>query len=83
MQHITLATHLCLHWQVNVPESTRTQRLTTAGTTAAALSVLAAAGSGTSSLLRSIGHTQFLAMCVSLAVPYLPSEFIKLCQGLQ
>jgi hypothetical protein len=38
---------------------------------------------GTTSLLRSIGHTQFLAMSVSLAVPWLPQEFIQLCAGLE
>jgi hypothetical protein len=61
------------------------QRLANTGTAAAVASVIAAAASGgsTGSLLRSIGHTQFLAMSVSLAVPYLPGDFIKLCEGLQ
>lgn len=71
--------------QVAIPDPTRTQRMTTAGQTAAAVSIAAAAAAGASSgsLIRSLGHTQFLAMCVSLTVPYLPPEFIKLCQGLQ
>jgi hypothetical protein len=30
-----------------------------------------------------MGHTQFLAMSVSLAVPSLPMQYINLCQGLQ
>lgn len=53
--------------------------------TASALTAVSATatGAGSSSLLRSVGHTQFLAMAVSLAVPWLPPEFIKLCQGLE
>jgi hypothetical protein len=61
---------------------------TAIATTASVLSVASAAGGGTASggsasLLRSMGHTQFLAMSVSLAVPWLPPEYIKLCQGLE
>lgn len=53
--------------------------------TAAALSAVAATtiGSGATSMLRSIGHTQFLAMSVSLAVPWLPPEYLQLCAGLE
>jgi hypothetical protein len=52
---------------------------------ASALSAAAAAATsgGATSLLRSIGHTQFLAMSVSLAVPWLPPEFLQLCAGLE
>lgn len=50
--------------------------------TAAAAATAGGAG-GSTSLLRSIGHTQFLAMSVSLAVPWLPPEYLQLCAGLE
>jgi hypothetical protein len=59
----------------------------TASALSAAAAVAAAGGAGgaggSTSLLRSIGHTQFLAMSVSLAVPWLPSEYLQLCAGLE
>lgn len=61
---------------------------TAVSATASALSAAAAAATatgagGATSILRSIGHTQFLAMSVSLAVPWLPAEYVKLCTGLE
>ncbi len=38
-------------------------------------------GGGGTNLMRSVGHTQFLAMSVSLAVPGLPPEYTQLCSG--
>jgi hypothetical protein len=34
-------------------------------------------------VLRSFGHTQFLAMSISMAVPALPQQYVALCEGLQ
>jgi hypothetical protein len=34
-------------------------------------------------VLRSIGHTQFLAMSLALQVPNIPADYIKLCEGMQ
>lgn len=37
--------------------------------------------SGGGNFVRAIGHTQFLAMCTTLAVPNLPQDFLQLCSG--
>jgi hypothetical protein len=34
-------------------------------------------------VVRSIGHTQFLAMSLSLQVPNIPADYIQLCAGMQ
>ncbi|GAB5540167.1 MAG: hypothetical protein Salg2KO_22700 [Salibacteraceae bacterium] len=41
----------------------------------------AVSGGGGGNILRTVGHTQFLAMCTSLAVPQLPDEFTELTKG--
>lgn len=86
---------LLLSTQVVVPGSDLLERAssiasaaTAISATASALSAAAAAATssgagGATSLLRSVGHTQFLAMSVSLAVPWLPPEYIELCAGLE
>ncbi|WIA37428.1 hypothetical protein OEZ86_014352 [Tetradesmus obliquus] len=76
-----------------VPGSDLWKRAADIGSTATALSAAASAfgataaatatgAGGSTSLIRSFGHTQFLAMSVSMAVPWLPSEYIRLCTGL-
>jgi hypothetical protein len=93
---MTEAPCACLYRsQVVIPGTDLLQRASTIASaataisaTASALSAAAAATSasgaaGASSLLRSVGHTQFLAMSVSLAVPWLPPEYIQLCAGLE
>jgi hypothetical protein len=84
---------LCV--QVAVPGTDLLQRAssvasaaTAIAATASALSAAAAAttasgAGGATSLLRSVGHTQFLAMSVSLTVPWLPPEYLELCAGLE
>ncbi|KAF8061903.1 EGF1 [Scenedesmus sp. PABB004] len=79
---------------VSVPGSGLLQRAADMGSSATAVSAAASAlgaaasvasggtAGGTTSLLRSVGHTQFLAMSVSLAVPWLPAEYVRLCSGL-
>lgn len=90
--HMQLLCHndaLCL--QVSVPGSSSLQRVASAAVAATVLSAAsalssaaaAATSSGATSLVRSIGHTQFLAMSVSLAVPWLPHEYLQLCDGLE
>ncbi|KAF6252266.1 hypothetical protein COO60DRAFT_1704375 [Scenedesmus sp. NREL 46B-D3] len=70
-----------------------TERAADMASTATALSAAASAfgataaatatgAGGSTSLIRSLGHTQFLAMSVSMAVPWLPAEYIRLCAGL-
>ena len=36
---------------------------------------------GGGNFVRAIGHTQFLAMCTSLAVPNLPNSFVEMSNG--
>lgn len=55
---------------------------TVVATSAAVLGSAATAGAA-GSLIRSVGRTQFLAMSVSLAVPWLPTEYLDLCKGLE
>jgi hypothetical protein len=78
--------------QVLVPGSDLWQKAANLAAGGAALTASASAMSaaaatvstaGTTSLLRSVGHTQFLAMSVSLAIPFLPPEYVRLCQGLE
>eukprot|EP00210_Caulerpa_lentillifera_P004972 g4746.t1 len=76
-----------------IPEGSSTFVETTSsaavlGTFAAttAMSITSAVSSGSSAsgggnFVRAIGHTQFLAMCTSLAVPNLPQDFLNLCSG--
>jgi hypothetical protein len=49
----------------------------------AAAASAASSGGGSASILRSMGHTQFLAMSMSMAVPFLPPEYTLLCKGLE
>jgi predicted TPR repeat methyltransferase len=80
--------------QLVVPGSDLWKRAADMAATATALSAAASAfgataaatasgAGGSTSLIRSLGHTQFLAMSVSMAVPWLPAEYIRLCTGLR
>jgi predicted TPR repeat methyltransferase len=80
--------------QLVVPGSDLWKRTADMASTATALSAAASAfgataaatatgAGGSTSLIRSLGHTQFLAMSVSMAVPWLPAEYIRLCTGLR
>lgn len=58
-----------------------------ASASAAALTSVASAAAvgpgGSASLVRTLGRTQFLAMSVSMAVPFLPPQYVRLCQGFE
>lgn len=55
--------------------------MSTIGGGAAAGANAGAGAGGTSNLVRSFGHTQFLAMSVSLAVPALSPQYVAMCEG--
>lgn len=66
-------------------QTTAVASVATAVSAASAAVTVAAAsvGSGSSNFIRSVGHTQFLAMSVGIAVPALPQQYIALCDGLK
>ena len=71
-------------WQSASMASTSATILTAAATSAStAAAATAVGGGGSTSLIRSVGHTQFLAMSVSLAVPTMPENYLQLCRGLE
>jgi hypothetical protein len=71
-------------WQQASKASAGATILTAAATSAStAAAASAVSGGGSTSLIRSVGHTQFLAMSVSLAVPAMPENYLQLCRGLE
>jgi hypothetical protein len=57
--------------------------ISVAGSLPAFAGGVGAPNAGGANVVRSIGHTQFLAMSLTLQVPNIPSDYKNLCAGMQ